>query len=101
MNRETGSPGRPPGKGSTHRGCVRPTSGPCLGPSRPPARRGGWWYGHLPWPLTSQPWGTSLGAPVPLLAQEVLELVHELLRVEVVVTPGARRRVTRRIIVLL
>jgi hypothetical protein len=43
----------------------------------------------------------SLGSPFPLLAQEVLKLVHELLRVEVVVTAWARRGITRRVIRLL
>ena len=59
------------------------------------------WYGHLPCPRHGQPWGASLGATFPLLAQEVLELVHQLLRVEVVVTRWARRLVRRRVIVLL
>ena len=45
--------------------------------------------------------GASLGASFPLLAQEVLEIVHQLLRVEGVVTLWARCRVTRRIIGLL
>jgi hypothetical protein len=35
------------------------------------------------------------------LAQEVLKLVHELLRVKVIITPWARRLGTRRGIVLL
>jgi len=55
----------------------------------------------LPWTLTSQPWGASLGSPFSLLAQELLELVHQLLRIEGVVTLWARRLVPRRIIVLL
>ena len=45
--------------------------------------------------------GTSLRTPVPFLAQEVFEVVHELLRVHVVVTPWARRRGPRRVIGLL
>jgi hypothetical protein len=45
--------------------------------------------------------GASLGSTVPLLAQEVLELVHHLLRVEVIVTLWVRRLVHRRVIVLL
>jgi hypothetical protein len=40
----------------------------------------------LPCPHNGQPWGASLGSPFPLLAQEVLELLHQLLRVEVFVT---------------
>jgi hypothetical protein len=35
------------------------------------------------------------------LAQEVLQLVHELFRVKVLITPWARRLITRRVIVLL
>ena len=54
-----------------------------------------------PCPRNEQPWVASLGSAFPLLAQEVLDLVHQLLRVEVVVTPWARRRVPRRVIVLL
>ena len=46
-------------------------------------------------------WVASLGAPVPVLAQELLELVHQLLRVKVVLMPWARRLVPRRVIVLL
>ena len=38
------------------------------------------------------PPGTSLSTTFPFLAQEVFELVHELLRVKVIVTPGARPR---------
>ena len=45
--------------------------------------------------------GASVVSPLPLLAQEVLQLVHELLRVKVVLTPGAWRLITRRVIVLL
>jgi hypothetical protein len=48
-----------------------------------------------------QPCGVSFASPLPLLAQEVFELVHELLRVKVILTPWARRLITRRIIVLL
>ena len=55
----------------------------------------------LPGPGNGQPWGASLGSPFPLLAQEVLELLHQFLRVEVFVTQGARHLVTRRVIVLL
>ena|SRR3989442_7377819 len=55
----------------------------------------------LPGPRNRQTRVASLGSPFPLLAQEVLELVHQLLRVQVVVTPGTRRRVTRRVILLL
>jgi hypothetical protein len=54
-----------------------------------------------PWPCNGSPRGASLGTPFPLLAQKVLELVHQLLRVKVVLTPWARRLVTRRVIVLL
>src|SRR5262252_490462 len=43
-----------------------------------------------------QPCGASVASPLPLLAQEVLQLVHELFRVKVVLTPGARRFITRR-----
>ncbi len=39
----------------------------------------------VPYPRTWPMWVRLLGAPLPLLAQEVLELVHQLLRVEVVV----------------
>jgi hypothetical protein len=84
------SPGRPPGTGSTHKGCVRTPERTILGsldtthatgvcPVRGPV------LAH-----TSQPWVASLSALVPLLAQEVLELLHELLRVEVSVTLRAR-----------
>ena len=45
--------------------------------------------------------GASLGPTVPLLAQEVFELVHQLLRVKVVLTPWARCLITCRVIVLL
>ena len=48
-----------------------------------------------------QSWGASLGSPFPLLAQEVLELLHQLLRVKVAVTLWARHLVHRRVIVLL
>ena len=48
-----------------------------------------------------QPCCASVASPLPLLAQEVLQLVHELLRVKVIITPWARSRVTRRVIVLL
>lgn len=47
------------------------------------------------------PAGASLCTTFPFLAQEVFELVHQLLRVKVVLTPWARSRVTRRVIVLL
>jgi hypothetical protein len=40
----------------------------------------------LPCPHNGQPWGASLGSPFPLLAQEVLEILHQLLRVEVFFT---------------
>ena len=43
----------------------------------------------------------SLGASLALLAQEVLKLVHELRRVERVVTRGAWFSVPRRVIGLL
>jgi hypothetical protein len=36
-----------------------------------------------------QTWAALLGSTFPLLAQEVLDLVHQLLRVEVFVTQGA------------
>jgi hypothetical protein len=55
----------------------------------------------LPCPRNGQTWCASVGSPFPLLAQEILELLHQLLRVEVFVTQGARRLVTRRVIVLL
>ena len=55
----------------------------------------------LPGPRNRQTRVASLGSPFPLLAQKVLELVHQLLRVQVVVTPGTRRLVTRRVILLL
>lgn len=48
-----------------------------------------------------EPWGASLGTTVPLLAQKVLQIVHQLLRVELVVTQRARRLVPCRVIVLL
>ncbi len=54
-----------------------------------------------PCPHHGEPWSASLRITVPLLAQKVLKLVHQLLRVEVVVTPWARRLVPRRVIVLL
>jgi hypothetical protein len=54
----------------------------------------------LPYPRDEQPWVASLGSTFSLLAQEVLELVYQLLRVEVV-TRWARHRVTCRVIVLL
>jgi hypothetical protein len=38
----------------------------------------------------------SVASPLPLLAQEVLQLVHELLRVKVILTPWVRRLGTRR-----
>ena len=53
--------------------------------------------GTLHW----QRWVASLGSTSPLLPQKVLELLHELLRVEVFVTQGARRLVTRRVLFLL
>jgi hypothetical protein len=43
----------------------------------------------------------SVASPLSLLAQEVLQLVHELLRVKVIITPGVRRLGTRHVIVLL
>ena len=55
----------------------------------------------LPWTLPSQTWGASLGSTLPLLAQEVLELVHQLLRVEVVITAWVQRLVPCRVIGLL
>ena len=55
----------------------------------------------LPCLRHGSPWGASLRTTVQLLAQEVFELVHQLLRVKVVITPWARRLVTRRVIVLL
>ena len=44
-------------------------------------------------------WAALLGSTFPLLAQEVLELVHQLLRVEVFVTQGARCRIPHRSII--
>ena len=55
----------------------------------------------LPCPRNRQTRVASLGSTFPLLAQEVLELVHQLVRVEVVVMGWAPRRVTRRVIGLL
>src|SRR5262249_34711546 len=49
----------------------------------------------------AQPCGASVTAPLSLLAQEVLQLVHELLRVKVLITPWLRRLITRRVIGLL
>ena len=40
----------------------------------------------LPCPLNWPTWVASLGSTSPLLAQEVLELLYQLLRVEVFVT---------------
>src|SRR5437660_4103227 len=54
-----------------------------------------------PYPHHGEPWSASLRTTVALLAQKVLKLVHQLLRVEVIVTPWARRLVPRRVIVLL
>jgi len=45
--------------------------------------------------------GASLSTPFPFLAQEVFELVHQLLRVEGVVTVWARRLVPRCVLGLL
>jgi hypothetical protein len=45
--------------------------------------------------------GASLRTTVPLLTQEVFELVHQLLRVKIVLTPWARCLLTCRVIVLL
>jgi hypothetical protein len=62
----------------------------------PPVDRGG--------PRLSPPRvtaGASLRTTVSLLAQEVFELVHQLLRGEVIITAWARRLVTRRVIGLL
>ena len=56
---------------------------------------------ELPWPRHRQPRGASLGTPFPFLAEEVFELVYELLRVEVVVMAWVRRLVPRRVIGLL
>jgi hypothetical protein len=55
----------------------------------------------FPVPRNWQTWVASLSSTFPLLAQEVLELLYQLLRVEVFVTQGARRFVHRRVIVLL
>ena len=54
----------------------------------------------LPWPLTWQTWVMSLGSTFPLFTQEILEILHQLLRVEVIVTPWAQRLFHRRVIVL-
>ena len=48
-----------------------------------------------------QPCGASVASPLPLLAQEVRQLVHELFRVKILITPWARRLITRRVIVVL
>ena len=77
---------------STPLPCVR--TGLCV--CEPPRDRGG------PACLRHEsPWGVSLRTTVPLLAQEVFELVHELLRVEGVVTIKTQRLVPRRVIDLL
>jgi len=55
----------------------------------------------LPCTLNWQTWVASLGSAFPRLAQEVLELLYQLFRVEVCVTQWARRLVNRRVIVLL
>jgi hypothetical protein len=47
------------------------------------------------------PWGASLRTTVPLLAQEVFEFVHQLLRVKGVLPPSTWRLVPRRVIGLL
>src|SRR5262249_1368010 len=49
----------------------------------------------------AQPCGASVASPLPLLAQEVLQLMHELFRVKVLITPWARRLIIWRVIVLL
>ena len=55
----------------------------------------------LPCTRNWQTWVASLSSTSPLLAQEVLELLYELLRIEVFITQGARLLVRRRVIVLL
>jgi hypothetical protein len=55
----------------------------------------------LHWLRNGQSWGASLGLPFPLLAQELLDLLHELLQVKVAVILWARHLVHRRILVLL
>lgn len=55
----------------------------------------------LPWPRNWQTWVASLGSTSPLLAQEVLELLYELIRVDVFITQWTRLLVHRRVIVLL
>ena len=55
----------------------------------------------LPGLRHGSPWGASLRTTFPFLTQKVFELVHQLLRVKVVLTLGARRLVPRRVIVLL
>ena len=83
------------------KGASEPQSGPYWGRLTPPVRQVCVWCGDRSWPHTSPPWVASLSALVPLLAQEVLELLHELLRVEVSVTLRARRLVPCCIIGLL
>jgi len=48
-----------------------------------------------------QTWAALLGSTFPLLAQEIFELVHQLLWAKVVLTPGVRCLFTCRVIVLL
>ena len=55
----------------------------------------------LPGLRHGSPVGVSLRTTVPFLTQEVFELVHQLLRIEVVLTPSTRRLVPRRVIGLL
>ena len=55
----------------------------------------------LPCLRYGSPAGTSLSTTFPFLAQEVFELVHELLRVKVIITLWARHLVTWRVIGLL
>jgi hypothetical protein len=58
--------------------------------------------GGRPSPVCHEPpCDGSVASPLPLLAQEVLQLVHELLRVHVLLTLWGRRLGTRRVIGLL
>ena len=86
-----------------HAQMVRPTHERAMLGSLATTRSPGVWMVWAPSlsPPRATVGGASLGATFPLLAQEVLELVHQLLRVEVVVTRWARRLVRRRVIVLL
>ena len=101
MSRRGTHPGDPQAREARTKGASEPQSGQYWGRLTSPVRQVCVWCGDRSWPHTSQPWVASLSALVPLLAQEVLELLHELLRVEVSVTLRARRLVPCCIIGLL